>query len=348
MSLDLPAQARHQPWLVRYCAVALVFTTFVLFAGAFTTSIHAGMAFKDWPLSNGSLNPPGWISDEDMRAEHSHRLLAESVGFLALGAMVWILRTEKRRWIRRLSIALVLMIVFQGILGGSRVLFDKLNIGTTSNVVAQTFAVLHATGAEITLCLWVTLAAALSRSWIIRGIGATPVSATVRRWATAAVALLFVQIVIGAVVRQGGYALAVPYFPFSGPDHELLPPGWNWGVIVNLAHRVGAGLVTITLCGLAFNVFRDPPARRQFGAWMAVILATLVLQVFLGAFVIWTLKNPDAATTHMLVGAFLLASTWLLTLLAHRAVWWPNAAAEYVIPPAVDTPAASSVTTRPA
>ena len=105
MSPVLPVQARHQPWLVRYCAVALVFTTFVLFAGAFTTSIHAGMAFKDWPLSNGSLNPPGWPEDKNMRAEHSHRLLAESVGFLALGAMVWILRTEKRRWIRRLSVA---------------------------------------------------------------------------------------------------------------------------------------------------------------------------------------------------------------------------------------------------
>jgi cytochrome c oxidase assembly protein subunit 15 len=348
MSPVLPVQARHQPWLVRYCAVALVFTTFVLFAGAFTTSIHAGMAFKDWPLSNGSLNPPGWPEDKNMRAEHSHRLLAESVGFLALGAMVWILRTEKRRWIRRLSVALVLMIVFQGILGGSRVLFDKLNIGTTSNVVAQTFAVLHATGAEITLCLWVTLTAALSRGWIIRGVGSTPVSSTVRRWAAAAVALLFLQIIIGAVVRQGGYALAVPYFPFSGPGHELLPPGWNWGVIINLAHRVGAGIVTITLFGLAINVFRDRQARRQLGSWMIAILATLMLQVLLGALVIWTLKNPDAATTHMLVGAFLLASTWLLTLLAYRTAWWPDAAAEYVIPSDADAPTSTSAVTRPA
>jgi cytochrome c oxidase assembly protein subunit 15 len=347
MSPSVPGPARYQPWLAVFCAVALVITTFVLFAGAFTTSIHAGMAFKDWPLSNGSLNPPGWLSDEDMRAEHSHRLLAETVGSLAVIAMIWILRTENRRWVRRLSIGLVLMIVFQGILGGSRVLFDPLNTGA-SKVVEQTFAVLHAAGAEITLCLWVTLTAAVSRPWIQRGTAFAPVSLTVRRWAKAAVAILFVQIVIGAVVRQGGYALTIPYFPFSGPEHTLLPSGWPWGVEVNFAHRVGASFATLALLGLAVSIFRDPAARRQLGQWMTVVLATLVLQICLGGLVIWTLKDPHAATTHMLIGAFLLATTWLVTLLAHRAVWWPTAAAECTVPPSTDTPIAKSAATRPA
>jgi heme a synthase len=347
MPVSFSSPARYQPWLLRFCAVALVFTTFVLFAGGFTTSIQGGMAFKDWPLSNGSLNPPGWLDDDDMRAEHSHRLLAESVGLFALVAMVWVLRTEKRRWVRHLSVVLVLVIVLQGFLGGSRVLFDQLNTGTASNLVAQTFAVLHAGGAEVTLCLWVTLTAALSRRWINRDPVLTPVSPKVRRWAVVAVAVLFVQIIIGAVMRHGHYALTIPFFPFSGPDHALLPPGWPWGVIVNFAHRVGAGVASVALAGLAWSVFRDPSARRQLGNWMILILAILVLQVILGGVVIWTSKDAHAATTHMLVGAFLLATTWLLTLLAYRAVWWPNAAAEYAVPPSPNSSATASPAIRP-
>jgi cytochrome c oxidase assembly protein subunit 15 len=343
MSLAIPASARHQPWLFRFCALALVFTTLVLFAGGFTTSIQGGMAFKDWPLSNGSLNPPGWLTEEDKTAEHSHRLLAESVGLLAVVAMVWFLRTEERRWVRRVAIALVAVIILQGCLGGSRVLFDRLNTGTASNIVAQTFAVMHAAGAEVTLCLWVTLAAASSRAWVVRGLGTTPVSSAVRRWAHAAVALLFIQIVIGAVMRHGHYALTIPYFPFSGPSHELLPSWWTWGVAVNFAHRVGAALASLALAGLAISILRDPSARRQLGRSLAFVLAILVLQVYLGGLVIWNMKqNPDIATTHMLVGAFLLASTWLVTLLAYRAVWWPTTAAEYASAPNTDTSATRS------
>ena len=48
----------------------------VLYAGAFTTTIGAGMVFLDWPLSDGSLNPDGWLEDRAKFAEHSHRLLA--------------------------------------------------------------------------------------------------------------------------------------------------------------------------------------------------------------------------------------------------------------------------------
>ena len=49
----------------------------LLFAGGYTTSIKAGMAFLDWPLSNGSINPEGWLTESDKFAEHSHRLSAQ-------------------------------------------------------------------------------------------------------------------------------------------------------------------------------------------------------------------------------------------------------------------------------
>ena len=80
--------AEYQPWLFAFCVFALCWITPLLFAGGFTTSIRAGMAFLDWPLSNGSLNPQDWTIQSDMLAEHSHRLLGMIIGFLSLGLLL--------------------------------------------------------------------------------------------------------------------------------------------------------------------------------------------------------------------------------------------------------------------
>jgi len=58
--------------------------------GAFTTSIGAGMVFPDWPLSNGSLNPKGWLEDIAMFAEHSHRLTGTVMGLITIGLTLWL------------------------------------------------------------------------------------------------------------------------------------------------------------------------------------------------------------------------------------------------------------------
>jgi cytochrome c oxidase assembly protein subunit 15 len=101
---DLSAQPPNTflKWL---CIAALGWAVLVLQAGGFTTSIQAGMAFLDWPLSNGSLNPPGWLSEIDKFAEHSHRLAATGLGLfciaIALAHYLW----EKRPLIRKAAYA---------------------------------------------------------------------------------------------------------------------------------------------------------------------------------------------------------------------------------------------------
>jgi len=47
------------------------------------------MVFADWPLSLGSINPPGWLSYMAPFLEHSHRLLATLVGLLVLTLFSW-------------------------------------------------------------------------------------------------------------------------------------------------------------------------------------------------------------------------------------------------------------------
>ena len=72
----------HHLWLSRLakCYVALTFTL-ILIGGMVTTS-GAGMAFQTWPLSDGSVNPPGWTHDMAKTLEHSHRLVATLVAIV--------------------------------------------------------------------------------------------------------------------------------------------------------------------------------------------------------------------------------------------------------------------------
>ena len=73
-------------------AKLVVFLTFVLiFIGGHTTTSGAGMAFADWPLSHGSLNPDGWWQNFMMRLEHGHRLTAGLVATLVTVQFVWVL-----------------------------------------------------------------------------------------------------------------------------------------------------------------------------------------------------------------------------------------------------------------
>ena len=64
-------------------SIAVVFVTILLvWWGTATTTKVAGMAFSDWPLSMGSVNPPGWLQHAAPFLEHSHRLLATLVWWM--------------------------------------------------------------------------------------------------------------------------------------------------------------------------------------------------------------------------------------------------------------------------
>lgn len=72
------------PAIHRYVRVLGFMTVLLIWWGAATTTKQAGMAFADWPLSFGSVNPPGWLRHMVPFLEHSHRLLATIVGVMTL------------------------------------------------------------------------------------------------------------------------------------------------------------------------------------------------------------------------------------------------------------------------
>jgi cytochrome c oxidase assembly protein subunit 15 len=310
--------AVYKPELFLFAFGAVVVTGLLLFAGGFTTSIGAGMAFLDWPLSNGSVNPEGWMEDPAMRAEHSHRLLGATVGLITIGIAVWLWRRESRAWLRRLGWIAVALVVFQGVLGGLRVLLDSMHIDMVDTSAGRLFAMGHATLAQAFLCLLVAIAAGCSRSWI-NGVGpaGAPAPTSARRWAVAAVALIFVQLMIAAVMRHSHAGLAIPWFPTS-PSGALLPEAWDFRVAIHFAHRAMALVLFVALAGLALKVWRDADSTilmRRIAGW---IIGLVSLQIMLGAAVISSFRHPHVTTWHVLVGAATLALTALLALFLFR------------------------------
>jgi cytochrome c oxidase assembly protein subunit 15 len=307
----------YQPKLFYFCLFALFWVTLLLFAGGFTTTIRAGMAFLDWPLSNGSMNPQGWITETDKLAEHSHRLLGMKVGLIAIALCVWTWLRQSRGSVRNLSLALLATVVFQGLLGGARVRLDWLNTQAESNIVAQAFAVTHACGAMIVMGLFVAITVLCSRRWMdAEKRSSTIVPDSIRYLGIASTVAIFLQVLVGAVMRHAEAGLAIARFPLASAD-SLLPAYWNFAVSINFAHRVGAILVSVFLLLFLYRSWKHSGTRRALIYGLSLLLLLLLTQVYLGALTVWTVRNSYVATFHHLTGAFLLATTWALTFLCY-------------------------------
>lgn len=317
--------ATHQPALAVFAALGSAWVFLLVALGAFTTSIGAGMVFSDWPLSNGSLNPHGWMTNLAMFAEHSHRLSAGVMSTVTIILAVWLWRAEERAWLRKLGYFAVGLVLAQAVVGGLRVLLDSQHVAMVDTGVGRLFAMLHAVLAQLFACAIIAIAAACSAGWI-RGSSGTAAPAT-RSLGRLCVALLFVQLAIAAVMRHSFAGLAIPTFPASNFDGGLIPAAWNFRIGIHFAHRVMAVVLCLALPWYAFALRADRGATLTMRLGAVALLVLLLLQIFLGAQIIWTYRAAAVTTGHVVVGALTLVTTFWLTWLAHRDVIEKKAAA---------------------
>lgn len=292
-------------WLRRYSRVVAAATLFLIFAGGMVTSTGSGLAVPDWPLSYGQLFPPmvGGIF-----YEHGHRLVAGTVAMLMAVLCVWIWRREKRAWVRRLGFAAMGAVLAQALLGGLTVLL----------LLPPAVSISHAALAELFLALTFALAVVLSRGWIDAPPRrpAPPAAVPLPTLASIVTALLYGQILLGALVRHTGAGLAIPDFPLM--FGRLLPPSLVGGVGIHFAHRFGALLVCIAVSWLSARVFGRHGADGWLARPMGLLLGLVLLQITLGALTIWTVKAPVPTSLHVVTGAACLAASLVVTLRCWR------------------------------
>ena len=273
------------------------------------TSTESALAVPDWPLSYGMLMPPmvGGIF-----YEHGHRMVASFVGLLTLILAVWIGLREPRRGVRRLGWIALGAVCLQGLLGGLTVLFfTPLPISVAHACLAQTF-----------LCIMVGLTYATSREWATAAERVDD-TAGLRAAAVATTGGVFAQLVAGALMRHAEAGLAIPDFPLA--FGRLVPPLGSLPVAIHFTHRVGAVLVFVLVVRLLVRAFRagDPRFTRVAG----VLGLLTVAQITLGAATVLTAKSVYVTTSHVALGAAILATSVFLTLRAQRLLRRPAEAA---------------------
>ncbi len=305
----------HKPALAVFATLGGMWVFVLVTLGAFTTSIGAGMAFRDWPLSNGSINPEGWLRDVSMFAEHSHRLSGMMMGLITIALAVWLWVREERGWLRELGLWALGIVLLQGVIGGQRVTLDALQIPGFQMSLGQMLRIPHGILAQAYVCVLIAIATASTRGWVER---AMPLQPRVRRIGLVCTALIFVQLVIAVTMRHNAAGLAIPTFPYSTPGAQWLPAQWSFPVAIHFAHRAMAVVLAGALTAFAFLIRRDPAATLALRAGASALVSLVVLQILLGAQIIWTMRHPETTTSHVVVGALTLATTFWLTWVAHR------------------------------
>jgi cytochrome c oxidase assembly protein subunit 15 len=255
------------------------------------------------------------MSNLSMFAEHSHRLSAMMMGLLTGALAVWIWLTESRAWLRRLSYYAFGLVVAQGVVGGLRVLLNRIEVESLATSLGELIAMLHACLAQAFACVLIAVAVSSSRGW---AAGPNHVGQGVGRVGSLCCKALFLQLAIAAVMRHSGAGLAIPSFPWSTPDGGLLPVIWNFRVGIQFAHRVMAIVIAILIVVLAVAVWRDGATPTSMRAGSAALVALVAVQIALGASIIRTYRAPMVTTGHVIVGALTLVTAFWITWVAHR------------------------------
>jgi cytochrome c oxidase assembly protein subunit 15 len=280
-----------------FVAAALVF---LLLAGAMVTSTGSGLSVPDWPLSFGQVMPP---MEGGVFYEHGHRMVATGIGVLVIGLAVWLQLRDPRRWMRRLGWTVLGLVVAQGVLGGVTVLL-KLPVVTSAA---------HACLAQAIFMLVVFIALALSPVWTRPE---EPCSSALPGLAGVTTGAIYLQLVLGAVMRHMHAGLVIPDWPLSFGG--LIPATFTPEIAVHFAHRTWAWGVAVLVVITALTALkgRGGPGTRVPAV---LLLALTTIQISLGASIIWTQRHVWVTSAHVVTGALLLAVSLVLAVRARRA-----------------------------
>ena len=298
-------------WTARFAWITALTVLAMIAAGGVVTGLEAGLAVEGWLNAEGHFLPlfPLELMRRDVPTfvEHAHRLWGLLVGLSTIALAVQLFRVDRRRWLRGLALCACLVVIVQGVLGGTRVTEQSIALG-----------VIHGVLAHAILAALFVLAAACSSAWQgDQPPASSPSAATERTLSALLLVAVLVQITLGTMFRH------------LQPDPET-PRGMLMGLLYG--HSFAWSLVVIVLALLAglraWGKYRAEKPLRRTGV---ALVYTLALQVVLGfvAFVVVpkgvrppqeTITAVEVAVTsaHQVIGSLLLAFSALLVAWTRR------------------------------
>jgi len=330
----------RQTWFRRLCLLGALLAITVVVIGAWTRLSSAGLGCPDWPGCYGHLTVGQAVQhaveanaafpDRPLEAnkaikEMVHRYFASTLGLLIIAIAALALRNRRDPMQPvRLPALLVLLVVFQGLLG----------MWTVTLLLKPLIVTAHLAGGLTTMSLlwWLGLdAGRTGRPESERGL---------RALAVLGLMVLALQILLGGWTSSNYAAIACPDFPTCqatywpqmdfkdafvlwrglGVDYEGGVLDHPARVAIHFTHRLGAVVTALVLGLLAWKAIRTGGSRavRTAGAVLALVLAT---QLIVGPVMVLETFPLPLATAHNAVAALLLLSVVALV----RFLWPPAA-----------------------
>ena len=285
------AASVYRAGLYRWSLLLAFCTLLLVVAGGLVTSRDAGLSVPDWPLSYGKLMPP---MEGGILYEHGHRMVATTVGLLTIVSMIWLFRSEHRRWLRWLGVIALAAVIMQGVLGGLTVLL----------LLPWWISTAHACLAQLFFATTVAIALFTS-SWWLRGpavVEELP-KYPIRDLSLAAPLCVLAQLALGAAAR-----------------HKA---------IGSIYHIAAAPIVTGVILWISLRILLHYAENRELRLASISLLAITFCQVFLGiAAFMSRIATADAVqpmplmvtftVLHVAVGALTMAASVTLAILVRR------------------------------
>jgi len=359
VTVEKPEKITHQPfneWLHRLAVLVAFVSVILIAAGALVTSTKSGDAIPDWPTSYGALIPSYLAGG--VLIEWAHRVVAGILALLVLVLTTLLAFGSVPRWLKWMGVMALVAVIAQAVLGGLRVLVvshervqevaitvTKVSHPDTARIL---FAVAHAALAQVVLALAFAIALftkplegkVRGAEWEVQEMGGRRGETILFRLnrfryiIVALIALIFAQLILGAVMRHMEAGLIIPDFPTS--FGKIVPPLGNlpfdpnnptrmtydefaFKVAINFAHRVN-GFVIAAIVFVLFGTLKAFPffPLRRLSKWL---VGLIILQIALGGLSVWTELAVPVTIAHVAVGATLLGLSVLLLCQTFSHSW---------------------------
>ncbi len=323
--------------LHRFAQFTAASTFMLIFLGGLVTSTGSGLSVPDWPTTYGenmfTYPIDKWVGG--IKYEHGHRLFASFVGFLTVILAVWLGFKEERKWVRMLGYAALAAVSFQGLLGGLTVLF----------LLPTAISVAHGMLAQSFFCLVSSIALITSPWWKRTTEGITV--ETIRpvfRFAVAALIVVFIQLLFGALLRHTYSGLSIPDFPLAhgqlipsfsdesmaAYNQHLIDIGIKWKgdvpvqayqIFIHLLHRYWAYAVAVIVFMLGYRMKRSAAVPKRLNSVGTFLMSLISLQFTLGILTVLTRKEYIITSLHVVIGALVLVTCCVTVVALMRLRW---------------------------
>jgi len=316
-------------WLRRLSKLNVFSTLFLIFVGALVKSHEVGLSVPDWPTTYGKQMFAFPLSEMvgGIFYEHGHRMVATIVGFFTLVQAIWLGLSDAPNWLKKSGYIALVLVIIQGLFGGITVLFFlPTPVSIIHGILAQTFFM---------MLIFIAYGLSIERS--VRSY--KDVSNDIRKGALLIGGLVYIQLVLGALMRHTASGMAIPDFPTMGGlwfptfsemminninamlfdmDHDMVARAQ---VIFHFFHRLGA-IIVITVIGyVVYNYRSNIKNITILDKTLWRIVGIVLIQFTLGVATVLTERLPYIASFHVVVGAALLGTCSLFILRCHPVEW---------------------------